>query len=246
MRVRCAVLQSSLCPSIGSNLSNAEKLVDEAVENGALLISLPEYFFCPPRIFPLEKFYRETRPKVENFLRKTSKKHGIIISSNLIEFKEGKYYNESLIFDSGKIIGKQRKVNLTPNERKWGLSSGRKFQTYQSRAGNLGSLICADVLSQSACQKLSGADIVFNPVVSIRRKKDFMKVGRIAMFIARAYDNRYFILKTGSVGEHPFTDIVGRSMVVAPWGILASAKDERGEEVIVADLDLEILRKLRR
>lgn len=45
-------------------------------------------------------------------------------------------------------------------------------------------------------------------------------------------------------GEPPF-GIAGRSLVAAPWGVLARHRDEFEEELLVADLDLARLREFR-
>jgi predicted amidohydrolase len=165
-----------------------------------------------------------------------------------------------MVYESGKLIGRQRKVNVTQNEGLWGLGSTqfldaeasrlgstprKKFEIFKSRFGNLGVLVCADVLHAECCAELRGADIVFNPVVSKYRKKDATAVGRIAMFIARAYDNGYFILKAGGVGKTSFARIVGRSLIAAPWGIVACARNENSAENIIAELDVNLLRKVR-
>lgn len=231
--------------SLAQNLETARKSIEDAATGGVEIVCMPEYFFAAPRVISLQKFHDETYGEVIEFIENISKDRDLTIASNVIEHSGGRYYNVCVVYESGKLIGRQRKVNTTQNEGLWGLSGGKGFEIFKSRSGNLGVLVCADVLHAECCAELRGADIVLNPVVSKYREKDATAVGRIAMFIARAYDNGYFILKAGGIGSTPFARIVGRSLVAAPWGIVACARDENTAEIVTAELDVNLLRKVR-
>ena len=63
---------------------------------------------------------------------------------------------------------------------------------------------------------------------------------------ARAIENQCFIVAPNQIGRHPggFRS-GGRSLIVDPWGlVLASAPDD--ETAIVAELNLDTLRDVRR
>jgi len=244
---KAALIQMQIGDSLAQNLETARKSIEDAASEGANIVCMPEYFFAAPRVVPLQKFHDETYGEVVEFIENISGDLDLTITSNVIERSGGRYYNVCMVYESGKLIGRQRKVNVTQNEGLWGLGStpNKKFEIFKSRLGNLGVLVCADVLHAECCAELRGADIVFNPVVSKYRKKDATAVGRIAMFIARAYDNGYFILKAGGVGRTPFARIVGRSLIAAPWGIVACARDENTAEIVTAELDVNLLRKVR-
>jgi deaminated glutathione amidase len=63
---------------------------------------------------------------------------------------------------------------------------------------------------------------------------------------ARAIENQCFVIAPNQIGNHPGgLRSGGRSMIVDPWGlVLATAPD--AETAIVADLDLDNLRDIRR
>ncbi len=63
---------------------------------------------------------------------------------------------------------------------------------------------------------------------------------------ARAIENQCYVIAAGQSGDHePGRSCFGRSMVVDPWGtVVAQAVD--GVGVVVADLDLERLARIRR
>ena len=63
---------------------------------------------------------------------------------------------------------------------------------------------------------------------------------------ARAIENQCFVIAANQIGDHPGgLRSGGRSLIVDPWGlVLATAPDT--ECAIVADLDFENLRDIRR
>jgi predicted amidohydrolase len=63
---------------------------------------------------------------------------------------------------------------------------------------------------------------------------------------ARAIENQCYVLAANQIGPHPPGDRSGgRSLIVDPWGlVLAGAPDV--ETAIVADLDFDLLRDVRR
>ncbi|MHC1580010.1 MAG: carbon-nitrogen hydrolase family protein, partial [Candidatus Alkanophagales archaeon] len=188
------------------------------------------------------------------FLRRLSAEYDVVLAGTVLEKEErggagAKYFNTCLVYDGGELLLKQRKVHLTEGEERWGLSCGDSFSVASCRRGfKVGVLVCADVLYPEAGRLLGllGADVVINPVISRFHENDPTKDARQCIFVARAYDNSFFILKAGGVGVSPFGNkAVGRSLAAAPWGLLAKPKDENEPEVIVVRLDIELLRRLR-
>ncbi|HEX59450.1 MAG TPA: carbon-nitrogen hydrolase family protein [Methanomicrobia archaeon] len=249
-----AIIQMRVGRTLDENLEEASLLVSEAASAGAELICLPEYFFA-------ESFkgktpadvHEETYERTVGFLRKLSAKYGVVLAGTVLEKEEkidakAKYFNTCLVYDGGELLLKQRKVHLTEGEERWGLSCGDSFSVASCRGFKIGVLVCADVLYPEAGRLLGllGADIVINPVISRFYENDPTKDARQCIFVARAYDNSFFILKTGGVGVSPFGNkIVGRSLAAAPWGLLAKPKDENEPEVIIVQLDIDLLRRLR-
>lgn len=244
-----ASIQMRVGRSLDENLSEAGRLIAEAVDRGAEVACLPEYFSTPGVTVPSKSTQDKVYKRTLEFLRDASKAHEIILAGNTIELREDGYYNSCFIFECGLQIGKHTKVHLTEGEGRFGLKNGKDFSVFESKIGTIGVLICADVLYPEAGRilGLKGADIVFNPVVSFFKEEDITKGARNSIFISRSYDNDFFILKAGSVGKSPFgSKIAGRSLIASPWGILASAKDEFKSEVLLAALDMKLLKKIRK
>jgi predicted amidohydrolase len=63
---------------------------------------------------------------------------------------------------------------------------------------------------------------------------------------ARAIENQYFVVAPNQIGAYaPGHRSGGRSLIVDPWGLILAGAPDR-EAAIVADLDLESLREVRR
>lgn len=242
MRVRAASIQMSVGNDTAKNLLTAERLLNEAASKGAEIVCLPEYFSFPQTqsLHDASLIRDETIELLEN----VSKNHEIIIAGTMID--DG--FNSCLIYENGELIGRQSKVHLTEAEEALGLRGSERFTAIESSVGTLGALICADVLYPEVGRilGLKHVDIVFNPVTSFVRGHDITRQARRSLYIARAYDNGCFILKTGGFGRSILGDkLVGRSLIASPWGIIASASDENKAQVVIADLNLDLLRNVR-
>jgi predicted amidohydrolase len=108
----------------------------------------------------------------------------------------------------------------------------------------LGLTICYDLRFPELYRRLAvdGAQVVAVPsAFTVPTTRDHWEV----LLRARAIENQSFVVAANQVGRHaPGLRTGGRSMIVDPWGIvLAQAAD--AETHIVADLDLESLRRIR-
>ena len=109
----------------------------------------------------------------------------------------------------------------------------------------LGLTVCYDVRFPELYGQLAvrGAELITVPsAFTLATTRDHWEV----LLRARAIENQCFIVAPNQIGAHPPGDRCGgRSMIVDPWGlVLARAPDT--EAVIVADLELERLREIRR
>ncbi|MDY6864753.1 MAG: carbon-nitrogen hydrolase family protein [Halobacteriota archaeon] len=244
-----ASIQMRVGRSLDENIDEAARLIADAANRGAEVACLPEYFSTPGVTVPSKSTQAKVYPRTIEFLKDASMTHEILLAGNTIELREDGYYNTCYIFDRGDLIGKHTKVHITKGEERFGLKHGSEFKVFGAGKFNVGVLVCADVLYPEAGRilGLKGADIVFNPVVSFLKEEDPTKEARNSIFIARSFDNDFFLLKAGSVGKSPFgTSIAGRSLITSPWGILSSARDEFEPEVILATLDMKMLHKIRK
>jgi predicted amidohydrolase len=109
----------------------------------------------------------------------------------------------------------------------------------------LGMTICYDLRFPELYRILAvrGAEAIAVPAAfTLATTRDHWEV----LVRARAIENQCFVIAPNQIGTHPggFRS-GGRSLIVDPWGVvLASAPDK--QTVIVAELDIDALRTVRR
>lgn len=248
--MRVAVVQSRHEAASDANLAAARRHVADAAARGAEVVLLPEYWFLPhagdgPPTTETVRQAAAREPEVLELLASLSAEHGVAVAANSLRATGSGLRNVLRVADGGRVAWSQPKVHPMPGEAAWGVVGGPKLEVHTLRGVPAGGLVCADVLYPEAARVLAirGAEIVLNPVLSRFRTPDPTKAAREAVYVARAWDGACFVLKAS--GFLP-GKIAGRSLVAAPWGLVARYRDEAAEEVIVADLDLDALRAFRK
>jgi predicted amidohydrolase len=164
-------------------------------------------------------------------------------------------YNVSFLFKRNGEIGKQYKIHITPNERKWwGVEPGDKVEVFETDAGKISIQICYDVefpeLARIATEK--GADIIFVPFCTDERK-GYLRVRYCAQ--ARCVENQVFVAMAGTVGNLPEVENMdiqyAQSAILTPSDFvfardgIAAECTPNVETVVIHDVDIELLRKAR-
>lgn len=245
--MKVAAIQMEHGPSVEENLDHARRLCAQAAREGATFALLPEYFFAP--------MPREGAPAgpsaaaahaqaIRAAYAAWSREMGIVLAANAIEARAGGLANVGVVYDRGRLALEQEKVHPMPREAAAGVVGGMSLRAADVGGHRVGLLVCADILYPEAARVLAlqQADLLLNPVMSPWRAEDDGKEARIAMYVARAYDAGAFVVKAAGFLEGR---IAGRSLITSPWGVLAKAKAEFGEEVLVAELDFDRLRAFR-
>ncbi len=109
----------------------------------------------------------------------------------------------------------------------------------------LGMTICYDVRFPELYRVLAvrGAHVITVPAAfTLATTRDHWEV----LLRARAIENQCFVVAPNQIGPHPpGPRCGGRSMIIDPWGlVLAQATDT--ETAIVADIDFDVLQRVRR
>ncbi|MCA1813845.1 MAG: carbon-nitrogen hydrolase family protein [Halobacteriales archaeon] len=242
--LRVACVQMRLGRSVAEGEQAALRWLGRAKDAGARLALLPEYWFLPEgeRLDALDARF----DGLDGWLQRASKELGMTVAANA-PVRDGGLWNRLLVYDDGRLVGQQDKVHPMPTEERWGVQAAQRIAALPWDV-KLGGLVCADVLhpEQARLLALQGAELLLNPVMSFRRRNDDTREARRAMFLARAYDNACFVLKAGSIAEDGPAKLAGRSLIAAPWGMLAEAPRDDAEELLLADLDLPRLREERK
>jgi predicted amidohydrolase len=249
--MRVAVVQLNSNNDRKSNVDNALQLVDEAAEQGARFVLLPEYatFVGGYDAYPVNA---ESVPgPTSGRMAAKAKEHGIYLhAGSLIETTPvpNRFYNTSVLCSpSGELVAVYRKVHLfdidVPEEVTDTESSvvlpGDRLMVVDLPEFRLGLSICFDVRFPELYRALAvaGAEVLVVPAAFAE------STGRAHWEIllrARAIENHAFILAAGQYGcdatGHP---LYGHSMIVDPWGKILAQAPGQGETVLVADIDAE-------
>lgn len=173
-----------------------------------------------------------------------AKANGLAIILGFPELSEGAVYNAAAAFDAqGQLLVCYRKTHLFGDLDKGQFSESAAPPTLFEIGGfRVGLLICYDVEFPENTRALAllGADLVVVPTALMR---PFDVVANI-LVPARAYENQVYMAYVDRCGTEADFEYCGLSCVVGPDGV-DLARAGRGEELILADIDLSALRQSR-
>jgi predicted amidohydrolase len=254
--MRVAVCQVNSRSDRVANLSTAVALLRRAADAGADVAVLPEYldYLGPvdgrPKPEPVDGEFAET-------FGDAARRLGMwVVAGSFHESgpDAARTYNTSLVFDrSGALAAAYRKIHLfdidipdrVSERESSSIAPGDEVVTVDIDGVRVGMSICYDLRFPELYRRLAieGAQIVLVPAAfTTHTGRDHWEV----LLRARAIENQCYVVAAGQSGDHePGKSCYGRSMVVDPWGtVVAQAAD--GVGVIVADLDLDRLARIRR
>jgi len=256
-RFAVAALQLNSGPDKDANWQRAEAFVRAAAARGAALVVLPEIFFWRgPRSGEMQAAETIPGPTTER-LAGLARALGIhLVGGSILEraADREKVFNTSTLFDArGKLIARYRKLHLfdvdipghvTIRESDTRLR-GEDTVTVQTDLGRIGLSVCYDLRFPELYRRLArdGAEIVCLPsAFTFPTGAAHWEV----LVRARAIENQVYVVAPNQIGRSAggFNDY-GNSLIVDPWGIpVARAPNE--ETVVLTEIDLEHLRRVRR
>ncbi len=230
----------------------ALEMLDEAVNNGAELLMLPEIFYHPYelRAIPkLEEANGGTLAKLAEFAK--SRKIYLCTGSMVEKQGENRYNQAYLLGPDGKVLLDHRKChlfdvnfkNLRVRESNF-FTPGNEFNVADTQLGKIGMLVCYDIRFPEAARKLAkqGVEIIlapaaFNTITGPAHWELFCRT--------RAVENQAYLAAASPARD---TDAAyhayGHSMIVDPWGnVLAEAGE--GQEIIYSQIDPEFMAETR-
>lgn len=195
-------------------------------------------------------------PRVVALFRDLAVKHNVnIIGGSHFVVADETLYNTAFLFRRNGTIAQQKKLHVTPNERKWwGVAGGGELEVFDTDRGRVAILICYDVefpeLARMAAAK--GATILFVPFNTDERY-GYLRVRHCAQ--ARAIENQLYVATAGCAGLVPGVENAdihyAQSGIFTPSDFpfardaVASESMPNVETIVVHDVDLELLRRNR-
>ena len=255
--VKCGLIQASWAGDVEKMIQKHEKMVDEAGKKGVQILCLQELFMGP--YFPAEQnaqWYGLAKPvpgPITDRIAKVAKKHQMVIIVPVYEEEmTGLYFNTAAIYDAdGSYLGKYRK-NHIPHvggfwEKFYFRPGNLGYPVFETRYARVGIYICYDRHFPEGARALglNGAEIIFNPSATVAGLSKYLwELEQPAHAVA----NGYYVGAINRVGEEApwrIGKFYGSSYFCDPRGQIVAQGGEDTDELIVADLDLEMIREVR-
>jgi N-carbamoylputrescine amidase len=235
------------------------ELIADAGAKGVRILCLQELFYGPyfaaeqdPRWYAFTE--RVPDGATVKLMQEQARKHEMVMVVPVYEEEAtGVYYNTAAVIDAdGRYLGKYRK-NHIPHclpafwEKFYFKPGNLGYPVFKTRYATIGVYICYDRHFPEGARALGlhGAEIVFVPSATTSGHSDNLwRIEQTSMAIA----NGYFVGTINRVGrEAPwnFGEFYGSSYFCDPYGqILVQGSRDR-DELVVADLDLDLIQKVR-
>jgi predicted amidohydrolase len=253
--VKVAAIQMASGPYVSANLSEAERLIEIAANQGARLVVLPEYFAIMGLKETDKVAVREEEGKgpIQSFLAKMAKKHKIWLvggSIPLVSNFPNKVRNSCLVFDDkGQLAARYDKIHLFGldlgnehyHEEKT-IESGDAVKVVDTPFGRIGLSICYDLRFPELYRAMKDVNIIVVPAAFTDT------TGRAhweTLIRARAIENLSYVIASAQGGYHlSGRETHGNSMIVDPWGVILD-RLPRGSGVVISTINPQYQASLR-
>lgn len=254
--IRIAGIQMASGPYVSANLSEAERLIEIAANQGAKLVALPEYFAImglkdTDKVAVREK---EGNGPIQRFLSKTAKKHDIWIIGGSVPMESstpGKVRNACLVYDNkGKQVARYDKIHLfglnlgNENYKEENtIEPGDEVVVIETPFGKIGLSICYDLRFPELYRAMGDVDLIVIPSAFTETTG---KAHWECLVRARAIENLSYVLAPAQGGYHlSGRETHGNSMIVDPWGVVLD-RLPRGSGVVMATINTAYQTSLRK
>ena len=254
--VKAGLIQTRTSCNKQENIDKAVSFIEKGANQGVQVFALQELFFS--LYFAAEqdnKWFEWAEPipgPTISTMQEIAKKLKVVLIVPIFEeVNRGVYYNTTAVIDAdGEILGLYRKNHIPHLKGFW--------EKFYFKPGNLGYPVfdtayckvgvytCYDRHFPEGARilGLNGAEIVFNPSATVDSLSKYLwELEQPAHAVA----NMYYVGAINRVGkemdESPF---FGTSYFVNPKGQFLSKGSYDQEEIVIADLDLDLITETRK
>ena len=269
MTIVAAALQ--LGPASSTIAATADRivgLIKAAAQQGVKVAALPELaltpYFAAQVHEDLDRYTSvEENQKAMGRIAEALKAAGMVASVPFAEMDGNALYNSmAFVGSSGARLGTFRKMHIpgqtdpkpdgsmTIMEKRYFAPGDLGFGVFDTGVARLGGLICYDRRFPEAYRSLAnnGAEIIcvgYNtPVMGGATLAAARRASELAM-CGGAYSTATYVIGTGKAGKEGGVRYIGGSLIIGPDGVVLKRASTNGDEVIVAELDLDKQAKMR-
>ncbi len=244
---KVAAIQMASGPKVSGNLSEARRLIGKAVEQGAKLVVLPEFF---PLMGMTEQDKIQVREQpgsgqIQNFLSETARYFNIWLVGGSIPLaadSPDKVLNSCLVYDDqGQQVARYDKIHLFNLDlgtehyhEAETIQPGNEVVTVDTPFGRIGLAVCYDLRFPELFRAMGDVDLIVLPAAFTETTG---KMHWEVLLRARAIENLAYVIASAQGGYHiNGRETHGNSMIVDPWGRVLD-RLPRGSGVVVAEVN---------
>jgi predicted amidohydrolase/ribosomal protein S18 acetylase RimI-like enzyme len=196
----------------------------------------------------------EFTPQYLEMFSKLAIKYDVnIIGGSHFTLENDRLFNAAYLFKRDGGIGKQYKLHITPDERRWwGVEPGNSIEVFETDSGKISIQVGVDIefpeVSRIAVEQ--GAQVLFVPFTTDERYA-YLRIRYCAQ--ARCIENHLYAVIAGTVGNLPAVENMdiqyAQSGIFTPSDIpftrdaISAESTPNIETVIIDDVDLELLKQ---
>ena len=259
--VKVAGIQMASSPQVASNLTEAERLIAIAVEQGAKIVVLPEYF-CIMGVKDIDKVAVREKAgdgtksgggPIQRFLSKMAREYEIWLIGGTVPIASNypnKVRNSCLVYnDKGEQVARYDKIHLfgldlgTEHYHEENtIESGNEVVVVDTPYGKIGLSVCYDLRFPELYRAMGQVDMI---VVPSAFTETTGKAHWESLIRARAIENLCYVIAPAQGGYHlSGRETHGNSMIVDPWGVILD-RLPRGSGVVIASVNRDYQTSLR-
>jgi len=258
MKFKIAIAQTdSVLGDVKKNVKHHLQFVDRAIRRGADLVVFPELSLTGYTVRDVnwDVAMIPDHAAILKELKARSNRISIVLGG-IEEGQEFGIFNSAFYLEKGKVVHVHRKI-YPPTygmfEEMRYFSQGRLLSSFDTRLGRMGVLICEDLwhLSLPYLLALDGAQVIIALAASPTRlggDSDRLSIAKVNTENHKAYARllSVYVVFCNRVGYEDGVNFWGGSEIVDPSGnVIASAK-LFDEDLVVAEVDTNEVRRARR
>jgi predicted amidohydrolase len=245
-----AILFNSPRGKTSSNLVRMEAWVASARSAGAAVVCFPELNITGYGVDAEMRAAAEPVPgPLTQALCAMARRHGVVILAGAAEAASNdRLFASHLTVTPEGVAGVYRKLHLAPPETGV-FAAGNRIGLVEAAGIRFGLQLCYDAHfpELSTRMALAGAEVFFMPHASPRGTPDEKLSSWMRHLPARAFDNGVFVVACNQTGENGAgLTFPGAALALGPDGRILAQCTADGEAMMIADLNREELRAVRR
>ena len=250
--MKIAGIQFACTRDRDKNINTAAKLLSVALNENAKIICFQElfdqYWFPKDRDEGAFTLAEGTDGATVRLFKSQVKGTDTVIILPVFEKVGGCYYNSAVVIQGDTTLGVYRKLNVTDIplwEEKFYFSQGDTgLPVFDTPHGKFGIQMSWDNFFQEGTRilTLKGADIIFAPTSCAFKSQHIWQT----VVSCNAITNGVYVMRVNRAGSEEAQDFYGMSFCVNPEGELIGGPTGRADTVLLADVDLDRLKLIRR